>query len=66
MAARSSQTTWQSYQAFLRAGGVPLPADPIFIPAKSLSDGNLAALLVRKQVIAQADVDAAIASAEKP
>lgn len=48
--------------AWLAAGNRPETAVPMPTMPKSLSDGNLAAVLVKKGVLAQADVDSAIAA----
>lgn len=52
---------WIAYQAWLAAAGVPLAADPVVQPVRTISNAQLAALLVSKSVLRQADVDAVIA-----
>lgn len=53
-----------AFEEWLKAGNTPLPADPQPIPAQaSLSDGDLATLLVAKGVLKQSDVDTAVAAA---
>lgn len=60
--ATTDNRDWIAYQAFLAAGGKPLPADPLPpLPPKTLNDGKLAAVLLAKGVVSQADIDAALA-----
>lgn len=53
-------TDWQRYQEFLKSGGVPESAAPVTNPQRSISDGQLAGVLIAKGVITQEDVSAAI------
>lgn len=50
--------------AWIAAGNIPEQADPTPILPRSLSDGDLSLVLVKKGVLTQDDVDAAIAAVD--